>query len=111
MIHSLSTGFINTSDSKLKSSNRGCFLDGLTALPYHERISCFLRGSARHRVAGGVSVLDFRPLYAVTLHDLQRKLAGIIREVEREDLTKKQLTGTRATLHEYSTSKPSSNTH
>lgn len=79
-------------------------LDGLAALPYHDRLSRFLRGAARHWVAGGISVIDFRPLHTVTLYNLQRQLAQQIQNVEGEDLTDEQLIRMRGTLHEYSTS-------
>jgi hypothetical protein len=53
---------------------------------------------------GGISVIDFRPLYTVTLHDMQRRLAQEIQKIEGENVTDEQLSRMRGTLHEYSTS-------
>lgn len=93
-----------SSDGKNEEAVRQNCLDGLAELPYHERLTCFLRGAARHWVAGGISVIDFRPLYTVTLYDLQRQLAREIQKVEGENITDEQLSRMRGTLHEYNTS-------
>ncbi|KAF2728102.1 hypothetical protein EJ04DRAFT_556965 [Polyplosphaeria fusca] len=88
---SASMFFTKTSERKSEHDSRNDFLNGLAKLPYHERITRFLRGAARHWVAGGISVVDFRPLYSVTLHDLQRQLAGEIQKIEGESVTDDQL--------------------
>lgn len=80
-------------------------LDGLGTLPYYERVSHFIRGSTRHRVAGGVTVLDFRPLYAVTIHHTQRQLATCISEIEKNEANSQQLARIRRLLHQYSKSR------
>ncbi|KAL1794567.1 hypothetical protein ACET3X_006383 [Alternaria dauci] len=90
-----------SSDGKNEDGVRDKCLDGLAELPYHERLTRFLRGAAKHSVAGGISVIDFRPLYTVTLHDLQRQLAQEIQKVEGENVTDEQLSRMRRTLHEY----------
>jgi hypothetical protein len=78
-------------------------LEGLASLPYLERLTCFIRGSTRHSVTGGVTVVDFRPLYSVTIHHLQRQLAEEIQKLTNADLTTPQLDRIRETLHKYST--------
>jgi hypothetical protein len=93
-----------SSNGKSEDGGRENCLDGLAELSYHERLTQFLRGAARHWVAGGISVIDFRPLYTVTLHNLQRQLAQEIQKVEGENVTDEQLCRMRETLHEYSTS-------
>ena len=93
-----------SSGSKDEEAIHGNCLDGLAELSYHERLTRFLRGAARHWVAGGISVIDFRPLYTVTLYDLQRQLTREIQKVEGENITDEQLIRMRGTLHEYSTS-------
>lgn len=77
-------------------------LEGLAALPYHTRMSHFVRGSTRHRVAGDITVLDFRPLYTVAVHDLQRRLATEIQKIGKSDVTDQQLEDIGDTLHKYS---------
>ncbi|KAH8629740.1 hypothetical protein IG631_14317 [Alternaria alternata] len=91
-------------DGKNEEAVRENCLDGLAELPYHERLTRFLWGAARHWVAGGISVIDFRPLYTVTLYSLQRQLAQEIQNVEEKNITDEQLSRMRGTLHEYSTS-------
>lgn len=76
-------------------------LEGLASLPFHQRMSHFARGSTRHWVAGGITVVDFRPLYTIAIHDLQRQLAGEIQKIETEDVTDGQLEHIRETLHKY----------
>jgi hypothetical protein len=78
-------------------------LEGLACLPYLERLSCFVRGSTKHWVTGGVSVLDFRPLFSVTIHHLQRQLAEAIQEIDKTDLTTERLDEIGVTVHKYST--------
>ena len=85
-----------------KDEERDNLLDGLALLPYFERLTRFIRGSTRHLVAGGVTVVDFRPLYTVTLHDLQHQLAEKIQKIEKADVAGQQLEDIRETLHKYS---------
>ena len=93
-----------SSNGKDEDGEREDCLHGLAELPYHERLTRFLRGATRHWVAGDISVIDFRPLYTVTLYDLQRKLAREIQKVDGGNITDEQLSRMRGTLHEYSTS-------
>lgn len=86
--------------------NRDEQLEGLASLPYHTRISHFVRGSTRHWVTGDITVVDFRPLYAVTVHELQRRLAEEIQKVGTKDVTDQQLEYIRDTLHKYSKAYP-----
>jgi hypothetical protein len=95
--------YTRRSEMRSEEDNRDAFLEGLVDLSYHERLTCFLRGAARHWVAGGISVIDFRPLYTVTLHNLQRQLAEEIQQIEGENVTEEQLSRIRETLHKYST--------
>ncbi len=90
--------------------NRDDLLDGLATLAYHTRMSHFVRGSTRHWVAGDITVVDFRPLYTVTVHDLQRRLAEEIQKIGTEDLTDQRLEYIRDTLHKYSKSRPKTRT-
>ena len=64
-------------------------------------MSHFARGSTRHWVAGGITVVDFRPLYTIAIHSLQRQLASEIQKIETEDVTDNQLERIRETLHRY----------
>lgn len=89
-------------ETRSENENQDDFIDGLAKLPYHERLTRFLWGATRHSVAGGISVVDFRPLYTVTLHNLQRQLAGEIQRIEGETLTDDQLNRIGETLHKYS---------
>lgn len=77
-------------------------LDGLALLPYHERLTRFIRGSTKHWVAGGVTIVDFRPLYAVTIHHLQHQLASELSKIEKTIVTDEQLERIRNILHKYS---------
>jgi hypothetical protein len=45
-------------------------LEGLAAFQYHTRLTQFIRGATRHWVKGSTTVIDFRPLYAITIHHL-----------------------------------------
>ncbi|RII07000.1 hypothetical protein CUC08_Gglean007968 [Alternaria sp. MG1] len=90
-----------SSNGKDEDGEREDCLHGLAELPYHERLTRFLRGATRHWVAGDISVIDFRPLYTVTLYDLQRKLAREIQKVDGGNITDEQLSRMRGTLHEY----------
>ncbi|PMD59899.1 uncharacterized protein K444DRAFT_612963 [Hyaloscypha bicolor E] len=84
-----------------RDEERDNLLDGLALLPYFERLTHFIRGSTRHLVAGGVTVVDFRPLYTVIVHHLQRQLAEEIQKIEKADITGQQLEDIRGTLHKY----------
>ncbi|TRX89299.1 hypothetical protein FHL15_009736 [Xylaria flabelliformis] len=77
-------------------------LEGLAALPYHERLTKFISGSTKHWVADGVTIVDFRPLYAVTIHHLQHRLAAELAKIEKTVATDEQLESIRDILHKYS---------
>ncbi|KAF2107046.1 hypothetical protein BDV96DRAFT_654136 [Lophiotrema nucula] len=98
---SLASFFLRSDQKQNDKNKRYDVLDGLANLSYHERLTSFLRGSTRHWVAGGVTVVDFRPLYSVTLHHLQRQLAGEIEKVGKHEVTDQQLKDLRETLHQY----------
>ena len=80
-------------------------LTTLVSLPYFERITQFIRGSTRH-VSHGITVLDFRPLYAIRIHHIQRQLAKEIRDISQRDITDGQFETIRQLLERYSTFKP-----
>ena len=82
-----------------KMRKRDNLLDALALLPYFERLTRFIRDSTRHLVAGGVTVVNFRPLYMVTVHGLQRQLAEEIQKIEKADVAGLQLDDIRETLH------------
>jgi hypothetical protein len=86
----------------IQGRERNNFLDGIASLPYHQRMTHFLRSSTRHWVAGGVTVVDFRPLYTANIHNLQRQLAKEIEKLETEDITDNRLEAIQETLHQYS---------
>ncbi|KAK8091248.1 hypothetical protein PG994_000753 [Apiospora phragmitis] len=83
------------------STNCDHHLDGLSVLPYFERLTHFVRGSTRHWVAGGVTVVDFRPLYTITIHHMQSQLARWISQAEKEEVTGEQLEQLKGMLHSY----------
>jgi hypothetical protein len=93
---------MNSNQNNEEDEERDNLLDGLALLPYYERLTRFIRGSTRHLVADGVTVVDFRPLYTVTVHHLQRQLAEEIQKIDKEDITGKHLEDIRETLHNYS---------
>jgi hypothetical protein len=95
---------MNSNQNNERGEERDNLLDGLASLPYYERLTRFIRGSIRHLVAGGVTVIDFRPLYTVTVHHLQRQLAEEIQKIEKADVEGQQLEHIRDTLHKYSKS-------
>jgi len=66
-------------------------LEGLASLKYHERITQFARGSISHLVDETTTVIDFRPLYAITLHDLHRQLAEQVQLIMKNEITDDQL--------------------
>ena len=51
--------------SELKERDK--VLDGLGCLSYNERVAQFIRGSTRHSIKNDTTVVDFRPLYAVSM--------------------------------------------
>ena len=77
-------------------------LDGLASLSYHERITEFARNSTRHWVKDCNTVIDFRPLYAVTIHQLQRQLVQEIQIFSATDMTDEQLEKIRVLIQQYS---------
>jgi len=92
---------IETTQRVNSGRNEGDLLGGLASLPFHKRMSHFARGSTRHWVTGGITVVDFRPLYTIAIHDLQRRLTREIQSIETEDVTDEQLEHIRETLHKY----------
>ena len=80
-------------------------LSTLISLEYFERMTHFIRGSTRH-MSHGITVLDFRPLYAVIIHHIQRQLAKEIRDIAKTHVTDGQLETIRQLLGKYSASKP-----
>ncbi|KAI0490386.1 hypothetical protein F4859DRAFT_500763 [Xylaria cf. heliscus] len=79
-------------------------LEGLAVLPYHERLTRFIRGSTKHWASGGVTIVDFWPLYAVTIHHLQYQLATELAKIEKDNVTGAQLEGIRDILNKYTSS-------
>ena len=77
-------------------------LDGLASLTYHERITQFARNSTRHWVKESTTVIDFRPLYAVTVHHLQSQLVNEIQVLNEKEVTDSQLEHVRKLLKQYS---------
>ncbi|KIW78370.1 hypothetical protein Z517_08205 [Fonsecaea pedrosoi CBS 271.37] len=65
-------------------------LNGLASLEYHERLTRFARGAVRHWVKN-TTVIDFRPLYAVSIHHQQRQLLQEISTFFRSNMTDEQL--------------------
>jgi hypothetical protein len=92
----------NTSERIETRENRDEELDGLAALNYHERLTHFVRGSTRHSVKGSITVVDFRPLYAITVHHFQRQIAQEIQLFLTETTTDGQLSRLRHLLEGYS---------
>ncbi|KAI0439926.1 hypothetical protein F4803DRAFT_19613 [Xylaria telfairii] len=87
-----------------KGTERDDVLEGLAALPYHERLTRFIRGSTKHWASGGVTIVDFRPLYAVTIHHLQYQLATELAKIEKANVTNEQLESIRDILNKYTSS-------
>lgn len=77
-------------------------LGQLEALPYHDRLTEFIRGSTRHWVGDNITILDFRPLYAMNVHHIQRRLAGEIHHLLHSTTCDAQLERIRRTLRQYS---------
>ncbi len=91
---------VSSTESNLshnKDNERDELLEGLTLIPYHERVTRFIRGSTIHWFAGRVTVVDSRPLYTATVHHLQRRLAEETQKTA-EDVMDQQLDGIRETL-------------
>ena len=80
-------------------------LEGLASLGYLERLTHFARGSTRHRVKDSITVVDFRPLYAITVHHLQKQLAQEIHLLTKEEITDLQLTRIEELVKRYSNSR------
>ncbi|KAI2462982.1 hypothetical protein F4781DRAFT_152763 [Annulohypoxylon bovei var. microspora] len=93
--------FRGVNEGNRNNAIRGEVLEGLGLLPYHERLSRFIRGSIKHWVKGGVTVVDFRPFYTVTIHHLQRQLTEQIRRIEKTNITDSQLEDIRNILRKY----------
>jgi hypothetical protein len=79
-------------------------LDGLASLTYHQRMTEFARNSTRHWVKDSNTVIDFRPLYAITIHHLQRRIAQEIRLLNEKEVTDSQLENIQKLLKQYSNS-------
>ncbi|KAI8635650.1 hypothetical protein F5Y19DRAFT_17931 [Xylariaceae sp. FL1651] len=92
---------MNPRENTHRENEEGDVLDGLASLPYHERLTKFIRGSTKHWVAGGVTIVDFRPLYAVTIHHLQHRLASELATIDKFITTDEQLEILRDNLHKY----------
>lgn len=92
----------SSKETNRQDVDRGELLEGLSSLPYFERLTHFIRGSIKHWVAGGVTVIDIRPLYTVTIHHLHRQIAEHIQSIEEKEVTGLQLKNIQETLHEYS---------
>jgi len=58
---STSSPLMKPDPEKKEGDERDDLLNGLALLPYHERLTRFIRGSTRHRFAGWVTVINFRP--------------------------------------------------
>lgn len=82
-------------------------LEGLASLEYYERLTKFARDSTRHWVKGSTTVIDFRPLFAVTIHHLQRQLAQEMQIFSRDKMTDEQLERIGKLLSQYSSVPPS----
>ena len=80
-------------------------LEGLASLEYHDRLSHFIRGSTIHSLNNNstptTTVVDFRPLYAVNIYNLQRQLVQEIHHVQSETLTDGQLARMQKALSQY----------
>jgi hypothetical protein len=78
-------------------------LAGLASLDYYERLTKFCRDSTRHWVEESTTVVDYRPLFAATIHHLQRELAQEIQNFSKITITDEQLHHIRQLLEQYST--------
>jgi hypothetical protein len=85
-----------------KRNARDGELEDLASLPYYERITQFARGSTRHWVEDSTTVVDFRPLYALTMHNIQRQLLQEMHIFSAANLTDEQLERIRNLLERYS---------
>lgn len=77
-------------------------LEGLASLTYHQRMTAFARNSTRHWVKDSGTVIDFRPLYAINIHNLQRHLAEEIHLLLEDEISDTQLENIRILLEQYS---------
>jgi hypothetical protein len=88
-----------------RAKNNDKELEGLASLEYHERLTHFIRGSTRRSVKGKkapITVIDFRPLFAVIVHHFQKQLAEEIGLVSLRTLSKEQLDRIGRLLKQYS---------
>lgn len=85
-----------------KAERRVAELDGLATLKYHSRITQFLRGATRHGAGDITTIVDFRPLYAAAIYDLQRQLSREIAVMIKCDVTDRQLGRMQRMLRRYS---------
>ncbi|KAG9240576.1 hypothetical protein BJ878DRAFT_483726 [Calycina marina] len=67
-------------------------LSGLAALDYNEPITQFARGSISRLVGNSATVIDFRPLYAISKRHFHRQLAGGISSIVKMEKNDEQLT-------------------
>jgi len=84
-------------------------LEGLASMGYHERLTTFARDATRRTVDGSTTIIDFRPLYAVTIHHLQRLLSVEMQAFSTQNMTDVQLETIRKLLKQYSNLPPLSN--
>lgn len=105
MLQDLFPRFQKRDDAEHAKSDEGSdsVLDGLTSLEYYERMTRFVRGASRHWVKSK-TVIDFRPLYAVSIHHQQRQITQEIRAVYKNNMTDEQLETIRKLLKQYSKS-------
>ncbi|SRR6266480_303235 len=94
----------NTADRVHARKERDVELEGLASLDYDERIAKFIRDSTRHWVKGDVTVIDFRPLYAVNIHHLQRQIVRELHTCSRSKVSDEQLENIGKLLKQYSNS-------
>ncbi|KAK6954741.1 hypothetical protein Daesc_004710 [Daldinia eschscholtzii] len=91
-------------EATIQSTSKGkrdIELNGLASLGYHSRLTQFLRGASRHGIKGVTTVIDFRPLYAVNVHNLQKQLVQEIKDIIERDITDRQLEVIRRLLDRY----------
>jgi len=94
----------NELSERKRQGARGSTVAGLE---FYDRVTHFIRGSTIRSAKSSTTVVDFRPLYAVTIYNLQRQLTQEIQLVKSEILTDLQLAKIQRLLEEYSqSSKP-----
>lgn len=77
-------------------------LEGLARMEYYHRITKFACDTTRHLVGDSTTVIDFRPLYAVTIHHLQRQLAQEMQVFFKSDMDDAELEKITKLLKNYS---------